>query len=127
MKIKQVKNPNAPKDPIIVDIQEETMLVTITSPQDATFTVSPAYDKSKSAPNYYYGANEIPNQDKDNTGKPIQPEVLDYDVSVLSISLSGKSDTNIQVWWQPQYSKLTGDDKTPPKNVALDQWSLTSH
>ena len=69
----------------------------------------------------------IPPQDKDDAGNPIQPEVLDYEASVLSIALSGNNDANIQVWWQPQYSQTTDADKAPPKNVALDQWSLTSH
>ncbi|CCU98922.1 unnamed protein product [Malassezia sympodialis ATCC 42132] len=127
MKIKQVRDPNAPKDPLTANIDEVTMLATITSPQDATFDVRPAYDKSKSAPNYYYGADVIPPQDKDDAGNPIQPEVLDYEASVLSIALSGNNDANIQVWWQPQYSQTTDADKAPPKNVALDQWSLTSH
>ena len=127
MKIKQVRDPNAPKDPLTANIDEVTMLATITSPQDATFDVNPAYDKSKSAPNYYYGADVIPPQDKDDAGNPIQPEVLDYEASVLSIALSGNNDANIQVWWQPQYSQTTDADKAPPKNVALDQWSLTSH
>lgn len=127
LKIKQINDPNASKDSLTAKIDEVTMLATITSPKDATFAVGPAYNKDKSEPNYYYGADAIPSQDKDENGQPIQPEVLDYEVSILSITLDGNSDANIQVWWQPQYPESSKADQATPKSVALDQWSLTSH
>ena len=103
------------------------MKATILSPGNAQFAVAPAYDKNSKKPNYYYGENEVPSQDTDNNGQRIQAEVLDYEVNVLSITLPGDSDTNIKVWWQPQYSELNDADKAQPKNVPLSKWSIDSH
>lgn len=128
LKINKVENPNAPKDPLMATLENEvTMVATIVQPQDAQFEVNPAYNKQTNAPNYYYGADKVPQQDKDINGNPIQAEVLDFEVSVLSITLPGNADTNIQVWWQPQYGNGNDADKNTPKNVPLAQWSLTSH
>lgn len=125
MKIKQINDPNAPKDALNAKVQEVTMLATILQPPDAQFAVNPAYSQNK--PNYYYGENRVPPQQKDVNGQQIQAEVIDPEVNVLTITLPGNADTNIQVWWQPQYAQLSDADKAAPKNVPLAQWSVTSH
>lgn len=128
MKISKVDNPNAaigmPKQQLPGEV---TMLATILQPSSAKFSVTPAYDSKKNTANYLYGADKVPKQGKDTNNNHIQAEVIDEEVSVLSISLPGDSDQKVEVWWQPQYPELSDDDKAAPKDVPLDKWSLKSH
>lgn len=125
--ITEVHDPNAAIDKMMINIPKAQMKATILSPSNAQFAVAPACDKKSKKPNYYYGENEVPSQGTDDNGRQIQAEVLDYEVNVLSITLPGDSDTNIKVWWQPQYSKLNDADKAQPKSVPLSEWSIDSH
>ncbi|WFD02819.1 hypothetical protein MOBT1_001504 [Malassezia obtusa] len=131
MKIKQVMNPNAGTTGKH-DIPEVTMVASIVQGDSATFAVNPAYDKNQQ-PNYLYGKDKVPKQDTfpsgviQKQGDTIPAEIPDPEVSVLSIDLPANKDINLQVWWQPQYAKLTDEDKAAPKNVPLDKWSLKSH
>ncbi|WFC98515.1 hypothetical protein MYAM1_001243 [Malassezia yamatoensis] len=133
MKIKQVENPNAGTIGTKSLGTELTMVATIVQgPSTATFSVNPAYN-SKGNPNYVYGRSQVPKQDTfpanvlQQQGTQIPAEIADPEVNVLSIDLPANQDINLQVWWQPQYSQLTDADKASPKNVALSDWSLTSH
>ena len=107
------------------------MVATILQPESVTFASNPAY--SNDSPNYLYGKNNVPQQDTfgagviQKQGSQIPAEIIDDEVTVLSIDLPQNQDTDLQVVWQPQYSSLTDADKATPKNVPLDNWSLTSH
>ncbi|KAI3627967.1 hypothetical protein GLX27_000351 [Malassezia furfur] len=133
MKISQVNDPNAGTVGTKQLPSEVTMVATIVQgPDSAVFAVHPAYNK-KENPNYLYGRNQVPQQDTfpagviQQQGTTIPAEIPDPEVSVLSIDLPANQDINLQVWWQPQYSDLNDADKAAPKNVQLDDWSLTSH
>lgn len=131
MKISKVINPNAGTSGTQKLPKEVTMVATILQPQSVTFASNPAY--SNDSPNYLYGKNNVPQQDTfdagviQKQGSQIPAEIIDDEVTVLSIDLPQNQDTNLQVVWQPQYSSLTDADKATPKNVPLDNWSLTSH
>ena len=127
LEINKVIDPNASIKQFTANIPPVKMKATILSPDNAQFEAGPAYDKKSKMPNYYYGADAIPKQGTDDNGHAINPEVPDLEVTVLSITLPGDVDTNIQVWWQPEYAEAIDADKNPPKSVALSDWSLTSH
>ena len=127
LEINKVIDPNASIKQFTANIPPVKMKATILSPDNAQFEAGPAYDKKSKMPNYYYGADAIPKQGTDDNGHAINPEVPDLEVTVLSVTLPGDVDTNIQVWWQPEYAEAIDADKNPPKSVALSDWSLTSH
>ncbi|WFD35967.1 hypothetical protein MCUN1_002838 [Malassezia cuniculi] len=126
LKISNVRFPNAagadPNGDSLKNIKLQTAVslkAQILSPSNATF-------ETNKSPNQSYQLNP-PSQDNDIFGNKIQAEVADDGVTILSIKLDGNNDENIQVWFQPVYTKEQDGDKTTPKSVALDNWSLTSH
>lgn len=132
--ITKVDNPNAGVSGTAQLPNAVKMVVTIAQPATATFAVNPAVNTQSNKPNYLYGENSVPPQDTiqdantvQQKGSTIQAEILDPEVNVLSIDLPSQQDTNLQVVWQPQYPSMQDSDKALPKNVALNDWTLTSH
>lgn len=126
LRIGNVRYPNAagagPDGDKLKDVKLEkpvSLKAQILSPSNATFETHESRYES-------YKLNRPP-QDKDVHGNKIQAEIPNDGVTILSIKLDGKSDSNIQVWFQPQYKKEQDGDKATPKSVPLDKWSLSSH
>ena len=125
-KRQKVSNPNAGTGQTGLSLAKPAkMVVQILQPSGVTFKTR---KQSNGKPAFLYGQNQQPQQDQDQvTHQTINPEVSDQGVTVLSIELPENKDQTLQVWWQPQYDKLTDDDKAVPKSVPLSQWSLKSH
>lgn len=126
LEVTKVNNPNAGTGQTGLSLAKPAkMVVQILQPSGVTFKTR---KQSNGKPAFLYGQNQQPQQDQDQvTHQTINPEVSDQGVTVLSIELPENKDQTLQVWWQPQYDKLTDDDKAVPKSVPLSQWSLKSH
>ena len=48
-------------------------------------------------------------------------------VTVLVIDLENAGTYNLQVLFSPQWSGMSSSDYVTPSEVALSDWSLTSH
>lgn len=122
LKISKVTDPNAyggaSPSPLVASLpKEETVIVSITSPSSAQFTVTTP-DQSPNA--RIYGSDP-------NTASGEQGDQPNPGVSLLSIDLQGGSQQTIETWWQPQWPTSQAADSQTPASVALSSWSLTSH
>ncbi|CAD6911655.1 unnamed protein product [Tilletia controversa] len=119
LQLQRIVNPNAAYGGLTADLTERrTMIVKILdpTPSGAVFSVQAAPAKR------IYGSEPAQTMagvigDQPNTG-----------VSVLSIEVAaGGTPATIAVVWQPQWDDLDSDDSALPKQVQLDQWTVTSH
>ncbi|CAD6884356.1 unnamed protein product [Tilletia controversa] len=97
----------------------ETVKVTILSPAGAKFAAAIASSK-----NFLYQKDDVSMAQSNNT---IVGNMGDAHATVLSIKLQGGSQQSVQVLWQPQWAVLSAADTKTPPQVALSDWSLTSH
>ncbi|PWN36949.1 uncharacterized protein FA14DRAFT_159220 [Meira miltonrushii] len=94
--------------------EQQTMVVQITQPSNAQFAVIKP-DETR-----LYGTDP-------NTAPGEQGDQPNPTVSLLYIELPGGSQTTIETIWQPKWPKAQSGDDAAPKEVPLNQWSLTSH
>ncbi|CAO1633799.1 unnamed protein product [Parajaminaea phylloscopi] len=125
LKINSVTDPNAwggvdnGPNPYKANLDKtRTMIVTLQNPSNAEFNVQGPPAKR------IYGTD--PNTQPNEYGPDEDGDQVNVGVSVLSIKLPSPSGT-VQVWFQPQWDNSKSGDSTAPANVALAQWSLTSH
>lgn len=105
--IDSLHNPNAATK-LSIHMPKKTLKVSLLSPADARFKTNTPAGKGKAYTNTFNNPS--------NDG-----------VTTLSVALTPGKDQKLQTWWQPQWDDLDDDDEKRPKDVALDDWSLTSH
>lgn len=119
--ISKVTDPNAwgGAQPLVANLDEKrTMVVKILNPTDGAFTTNGPPAKR------IYGTD--PNTQPNQYGPDEDGDQVNTGVTTLSIKLNNPSG-KIQVLWQPQWDNMNSADSATPKDVALSDWSVTSH
>lgn len=107
--IDEIKDPNAATD-LAISVPKKTLKLSLLSPTDASAKFRVHTPAGQGAAY----ANTFNNPSNDG-------------VTTITVTLKPGKDQTVTTWWQPQWDDLGDADKTTPKNVPLDNWSLTSH
>lgn len=97
-------------------IGDETLVATLRSPSGATFGTEDAQRLSSDPTTTQFdGATVTMSEDQPNPG-----------VTVLTIDVAAGTNT-IEVLFNPQWNGWTESDFVNPPDVAIADWSVTSH